>query len=108
MHRGGRIAIYRDDTFHNYKPRLVIFMDYSVYIIYSASLDKYYTGSCQDFGIRLLQHNSGRNKSTKGGIPWVLKYEEKYRTNQEARKRESAIKKMKSKKYIQQLVSSVG
>jgi putative endonuclease len=76
-------------------------MNFSVYIIYSASLDKYYTGSCQDFGIRLLQHNSGRNKSTKGGIPWVLKYEEIYETNQEVRKREAAIKKMKSRKYIE-------
>jgi len=81
-------------------------MNFSVYIIYSESLDRYYTGSCQDFGIRLLQHNSGKNKSTKGGIPWVLKYEEKYETNQEVRKREAAIKKMKSRKYIEQLISS--
>ena len=81
-------------------------MNFSVYIIYSESLDRYYTGSCQDFDIRLLQHNSGKNKSTKGGIPWVLKYEEKYETNQEVRKREAAIKKMKSRKYIEQLISS--
>jgi putative endonuclease len=82
-------------------------MNFSVYIIYSASLDKYYTGSCQDFSIRLLQHNAGRNKSTKGGMPWVLKYEEKYATNQQARNREAAIKKMKSRKFIEQLISSV-
>jgi len=81
-------------------------MNFSVYIIYSATLDKYYTGSCKDFGIRLLQHNSGRNKSTKGGMPWELKYKEKFATNQEARNRESAIKKMKSRKYIEQLISS--
>ena len=83
------------------------FMNFSVYIIYSASLDKCYTGSCQDFGIRLLQHNAGRNKSTKGGMPWVLKYEEKYATNQQARNREAVIKKMKSRKFIEQLISSV-
>ena len=87
-------------------PDGAFFMNFSVYIIYSASLDKYYTGSCHNFGIRLLQHNSGRNKSTKGGMPWVLKYEEKYKTNQEARKREAVIKKMKSRKYIEQLISS--
>ena len=39
-------------------------------------------------------------------MPWVLKYEEKYATNQEARNRESAIKKMKSRNYIEQLISS--
>ncbi|MEI8110876.1 MAG: GIY-YIG nuclease family protein [Chitinophagia bacterium] len=83
-------------------------MDFTVYIIYSASLDTYYIGSCKDFNIRLTQHNSGRNKSTKGGKPWELKYEEKFGTNQEARKREAAIKKMKSRKYIKQLISSVG
>ena len=82
-------------------------MDFTVYIIYSATIDKYYTGSCQDFGTRLLQHNSGRNKSTKGGMPWVLKYVEKFATNQEARNRESFIKKMKSRKYIEQLINSV-
>ncbi|MEI8110875.1 MAG: GIY-YIG nuclease family protein [Chitinophagia bacterium] len=82
-------------------------MEFTVYVIYSATLDKYYTGSCRDFGTRLLQHNSGRNKSTKGGIPGVLKYEEKFATNQEASKREAAIKKMKSRKFIEQLISSV-
>ena len=40
-------------------------------------------------------------------MPWVLKYEEKYATNQEARKREAAIKKMKSRKFVEQLISSV-
>jgi hypothetical protein len=35
-----------------------------------------------------------------------LKYEEKYATNQEARISEAAIKKMKSRKYIEQLISS--
>jgi putative endonuclease len=88
-------------------PDGAFFMNFSVYIIYSASLDKYYTGSCQDFSIRLLQHNAGRNKSTKGGMPWVLKYEEKYATNQQARNREADIKKMKSRKFIEQLISSV-
>ena len=39
-------------------------------------------------------------------MPWVLKYEEKYATNQEARNRELAIKKMKSRNYIEQLISS--
>ena len=91
---------------HFKAPLGAFFMNFSVYIIYSASLDKYYTGSCHNFGIRLLQHNSGKNKSTKGGMPWELKYKEKFATNQEARNRESAIKKMKSRKYIEQLISS--
>jgi putative endonuclease len=45
---------------------------YFVYIIYSESSGKYYTGSCADFQTRLLHHNGGHNRSTKAGVPWVL------------------------------------
>ena len=78
-------------------------MQYKVYIIYSQSLNKYYTGSCEDFPTRLSQHNAGRNKSTKAGIPWALKHLEKFNSLSEARAREAYIKKMKSRKYIESL-----
>ena len=82
------------------------FMHYNVYIIYSLSLNKYYTGSCEDFPTRLSQHNAGRNKSTKPGIPWILKHIEKFNTLSDARAREAYIKKMKSRKYIESLFSN--
>jgi len=44
-------------------------MSYKMYILYSAKMDRYYIGSCEDLNIRIAQHNSGRNKSTKPGIP---------------------------------------
>ncbi|MBT9483748.1 GIY-YIG nuclease family protein [Sediminibacterium sp.] len=55
-------------------------MHYTVYIIYSESLNKFYTGSCEDLSIRITQHNAGRNKSTKSGIPWTIKYIEIFQT----------------------------
>jgi putative endonuclease len=89
------------------KPLLgAFFMQYIVYIIYSESMNKYYTGSCEDFSIRLAQHNAGRNKSTKPGIPWVLKHSELFNSLKEARAREAHIKKMKSRKYIETLILS--
>ncbi|TXT34436.1 MAG: thiopurine S-methyltransferase [Chitinophagaceae bacterium] len=81
-------------------------MSYTVYIIYSKSLNKYYTGSCENLTIRLSQHNAGRNKSTKAGIPWIIKHIEYYNTFTEARSREAAIKKMKSRIYIESLINS--
>ncbi|MEI9955609.1 MAG: GIY-YIG nuclease family protein [Ferruginibacter sp.] len=78
------------------------------YIIYSASSDKYYIGSCENLDARIQQHNAGRNISTKHGIPWVIKYSEEFPTRMDAMKREKEIKNKKSRKYIEWLISSVG
>jgi putative endonuclease len=45
-------------------------------------------------------------KSTKAYTPWVLKYYESFETRKEALNREQEIKKMKSKKYIQNLIDA--
>jgi putative endonuclease len=74
-----------------------------VYIIYSQKLDKYYIGACTDLERRLYEHNIGHSKFTSTGIPWVLKHTETLATLPEAKKRELAIKKMKSRKYIEGL-----
>jgi len=81
-------------------------MQHTVHIIYSESLNKYYTGSCEDLSIRIAQHNAGRNKSTKPGIPWIIKHTEIFNSLKEARAREAQIKKMKSRKYIESLINS--
>jgi putative endonuclease len=83
-------------------------MAFYTYILYSEKTDRYYVGSCQDMEIRLMQHNTGRNISTKAGAPWVLKHCETYPTSQLARKRESEIKRKKSRNFIEQLISSAG
>ena len=41
---------------------------------------------------------------TKRGIPWIPVYSEVYKTKTEALKRESEIKKKKSRKYIEELI----
>ena len=74
------------------------------YIIYSAKLNKYYVGACLDLERRLYEHNIGHSKFTSTGIPWILKYKEVFESLQEAKKRESHIKKMKSRKYIESLI----
>jgi len=75
------------------------------YIIYSESTDKYYIGHTHDLILRLQRHNEGWTRSTKAGIPWKLIYSEKYQTKSGAMKREYEIKRMKSRKYIEDLIN---
>jgi putative endonuclease len=75
-----------------------------VYILYSEKIDKYYVGCTEDLTVRLTQHNSGRNASTKAGAPWTLVYSESFESLKDARQREAAIKKKKSRKYIEWLL----
>jgi len=47
-------------------------MCYTVYIIYSETLDIFYKGQTQDFENRILRHNKGWEKATRHGSPWKL------------------------------------
>ena len=78
------------------------------YILFSVKLNKYYVGSTTDMERRLLEHNRGKEKFTATGIPWKLMYCEAFTEIKLARQREIQIKKMKSRKYIETLIGSVG
>ena len=80
-------------------------MNHCIYIIYSIKSDRYYIGCTSDIEARIIQHNSGRNTSTKFGLPWQLKYTEPFESLSEARLREIEIKKKKSRKYIEWLIN---
>jgi putative endonuclease len=75
------------------------------YILYSPSIDKYYVGFTEDLEWRLERHNSGWGKFSSKGIPWKLVYSEEYKTKSEAMKREYEIKRWKSRKLIEELIS---
>jgi putative endonuclease len=75
------------------------------YILYSEKLDKYYIGSCTSLERRLYEHNIGHSKFTSLGVPWKIVYSEEFETLPEARQRELKIKKMKSRKYIEELIA---
>jgi putative endonuclease len=76
---------------------------FSTYIIFSISSQKYYTGHCADVDIRLAQHNAGRNKSTKSGLPWKIVYTCKFSTKAEASALELKIKKRGAKRYLEDM-----
>ena len=47
-------------------------MDYYTYILYSEKLCKFYSGHTSNLSKRIEEHNRGKNKYTKNGIPWTL------------------------------------
>ena len=75
-----------------------------VYILQSQKNNRFYVGTTDNLGRRMIQHNLGKNKSTKSSFPFELVYKEKFSSLSEARKRESYIKRQKSKQFIEKLI----
>lgn len=63
-----------------------------VYIIRSMKNNNLYTGSTNNLRRRLLEHNSGLEGYTKKYFPYELIYYEAYKSEIDARKRESNLK----------------
>ena len=76
-----------------------------LYILYSEKKDCYYTGQTKNVQNRLEKHNKGYSLATKNGIPWLLKKSVEFETKSEAIKAENWIKKMKSRKVIEQIIN---
>ena len=83
-------------------------MEYYTYIIQSKTTGKYYIGHTSNLERRLKEHNSGQTKSTRNGDPWDLVYTKTFPNSSESIKFELKIKRMKSKKYIMDLISASG
>jgi putative endonuclease len=79
-------------------------MVYYTYILYSQSRDRYYIGSSSNPEERLIRHNAGATPSTKAGRPWVIIYTEVFESKTDALKRESYLKRMKSRSFIENLI----
>ena len=77
-----------------------------VYILQSMKDFSFYVGQCDDLDKRMSKHNRGFSKYTASKGAWRLKYFEVFATRTEALKREKAIKNMKSRKYIEGLISN--
>jgi putative endonuclease len=80
-------------------------MIYSVYILYSFKLNRFYIGTSDDVQRRLLEHNNASFKDafTSKGIPWILFLTIDGLSSESAYRIERHIKKMKSKSYIKNL-----
>ena len=75
-------------------------MRFKVYILWSASLQKFYVGSTGDLEDRLHRHNSGQGKFTSKGLPWKLIWESDCNDRVEAVQLENRIKKRGIERYL--------
>ncbi len=76
-----------------------------VYILYSLKCDRFYVGYAADVEARLARHNAGYIKATHNCYPYKCCASKAFATETEARKEEARIKKQKSRKYIELLIS---
>ena len=84
-------------------------MKYLVYILHSKELNRYYVGHTgESITERLRKHLSNHSGYTSKAKDWELKYTEEYPSKKDAYTRELVIKRKKSIKFIQNLISSAG
>ncbi len=80
---------------------------YYVYVLKSLKNSDVYVGFTNNLRVRFKSHNSGRVKSTKGYMPWILVYYEAYKAKSDATKRERQLKMHAAKdKLIERLKHS--
>jgi len=78
-------------------------MSHFVYILYSKSCDKFYTGHTQDLNNRLLEHNEGETKSIKSCIPWTLTWKMELNTRSDAMALEKKIKSRGASRFLKDI-----
>jgi putative endonuclease len=81
--------------------RLFLFiMIYTVYILYSKSCHKFYTGQSQDVDNRVIEHNAGETKSIKSCISWQVIWKTVCESRGEAMKLERRIKSHGASRFL--------
>ncbi len=73
---------------------------YYLYILKSRKDNNLYIGSTNDLRKRFKEHNDGKVFSTRSRLPFDIIYYEAYRSEKDARKRESNLK-LRSKALAQ-------
>ena len=79
---------------------------FSVYIIYSQKLDKFYIGYSADVEDRFRKHNRKSKGFSSLGKPWILAYSESFETKKEAMAREKQLKNWKNRERLESLIKS--
>ena len=79
-------------------------MDFTVYILFSETKNRFYIGFTSNLEERLIRHNQ-KSKGFTGSVDdWKVVYTENYQTKELAHQRELQIKSWKSRIKIQELI----
>ena len=71
-----------------------------VYLLHSQKTNIYYVGITINVENRLVEHNLGKSKFTKGHRPWILIYFVESLNWKTARKREKYLKSAAGKRWL--------
>ncbi|WP_283407339.1 GIY-YIG nuclease family protein [Flavobacterium hercynium] len=81
-------------------------MNFTVYILFSESKNKFYIGFTSNLEDRIIRHNQ-KSKGFTGNVnDWKIVYTENYQSKELAHKRELQIKSWKSRIKIQELIKN--
>jgi putative endonuclease len=76
---------------------------FHTYILYSKSIQQFYTGQTANLQNRLQEHNSGETKSIAKGIPWIPVWSVASATRGDAMQWEKKIKSRGAKRFLADL-----
>ena len=79
-------------------------MEYFVYVLKSEIDGRLYKGQTNKIDKRIIEHNSGKTKSTKGFKPWKLVYLESFKTRDEAVIREKFFKTGSGREFLKEKI----
>ena len=71
-----------------------------VYVIESITDGTWYKGMAEVVDDRIAEHNSGKNRFTKGHRPWKLIHTEEFPTWKDARIREKYLKSAAGRRWL--------
>ncbi len=80
---------------------------YYIYVLKSQKNNRYYTGSAQDVGARVAQHNAGKSPYDKLNKPFDILHQEAFSTRGEAVRRERYLKTGKGREELSQILENI-
>ena len=75
-----------------------------MYVLKSEIDGRLYKGQTNKIDKRIIEHNSGKTKSTKGFKPWKLVYLESFKTRDEAVIREKFFKTGSGREFLKEKI----
>ena len=78
---------------------------FTVYVLRSKTTHKFYIGQTEGLQRRLLEHNIGIARYTRGRGPWRLILREEYATRADAMKREKFLKSGQGRVWLKAILN---
>ena len=79
---------------------------YTVYILYSEKINKYYIGFSSDVQEDFRKHNNASKGFTNTGRPWIIVYTKSFDNKKDAENREHQLKRWKNRTRLEAHIKS--